>query len=172
MAEKLIWVDRKFDFKFPASNYSQFIERLRKTPDRLERLMQHLSSEILVRRDAEKWSIQENAGHLMSVDKLFSGRLEDYKNNLNELRPADLSGKNTSDANFNNMKIADILREFRHQRGIYVEKLLELPADEFGKTAFHPRLKVNMRLCDMLYFQAEHDDHHLQRIAELINKLR
>jgi hypothetical protein len=28
-------------------------------------------------------------------------------------------------------------------------------------------LKVQMRLVDMLFFQAEHDDYHLARISEL-----
>jgi hypothetical protein len=37
--------------------------------------------------------------------------------------------------------------------------------------ALHPRLKVNMRLVDMLYFQAEHDDYHLTRISELRRSL-
>jgi hypothetical protein len=32
----------------------------------------------------------------------------------------------------------------------------------------HPRLKRLMRLVDHLYFVAEHDDHHLARIWELV----
>jgi hypothetical protein len=32
----------------------------------------------------------------------------------------------------------------------------------------HPRLKQPMRLVDHLYFVAEHDDHHLARIWEMI----
>jgi hypothetical protein len=27
-----------------------------------------------------------------------------------------------------------------------------------------------MRLCDMMHFEAEHDDHHLARIEELVAK--
>ncbi|MBC8367786.1 hypothetical protein H8E52_10280 [bacterium] len=42
------------------------------------------------------------------------------------------------------------------------------PHERFRQTALHPRLKTPMRACDMLYFMAEHDDHHLARISEII----
>jgi hypothetical protein len=32
----------------------------------------------------------------------------------------------------------------------------------------HPRLKQPMRLVDHLYFVAEHDDHHLATIREMM----
>jgi len=32
----------------------------------------------------------------------------------------------------------------------------------------HPRLKQPMRLVDHLFFVAEHDDHHMARIWEMI----
>jgi hypothetical protein len=34
----------------------------------------------------------------------------------------------------------------------------------------HPRLKQPMGLLDHLYFVAEHDDHHLARIWELVKR--
>ena len=34
----------------------------------------------------------------------------------------------------------------------------------------HPRLKQPMRLVDHLYFVAEHDDHHLAKIWEMISR--
>jgi hypothetical protein len=38
----------------------------------------------------------------------------------------------------------------------------------FEAVAIHPRLNKPMRLVDMLFFQAEHDDYHLARISDLI----
>jgi|GEM_PF-4393916 len=38
----------------------------------------------------------------------------------------------------------------------------------FIHTALHPRLKTPMRIVDLAYFVAEHDDHHLSRIRELV----
>jgi hypothetical protein len=43
-----------------------------------------------------------------------------------------------------------------------------LDASLFARTIPHPRLKTPMRLVDHLYFAAEHDDHHLARIWELV----
>jgi hypothetical protein len=44
----------------------------------------------------------------------------------------------------------------------------DLPLETFASVAHHPRLNVPMRLVDMIFFQAEHDDFHLARISELI----
>lgn len=38
----------------------------------------------------------------------------------------------------------------------------------FARAILHPRLKKPMRLVDHLYFVAEHDDHHLAFIWELL----
>jgi len=35
------------------------------------------------------------------------------------------------------------------------------------RTALHPRLQQPMRVLDMAFFTAEHDDHHLARMTEL-----
>ena len=48
-----------------------------------------------------------------------------------------------------------------------VDRLESLDAEIFARSALHPRLNVQMRLVDMLFFQAEHDDYHLARISEL-----
>jgi hypothetical protein len=52
----------------------------------------------------------------------------------------------------------------------YLESLVVLAPEDFAKTSFHPRLKTTMRLCDMLFFQAEHDQYHLERIKNLRNR--
>jgi hypothetical protein len=41
-------------------------------------------------------------------------------------------------------------------------------SEDFGRSMMHPRLKQSMRLVDHLYFVAEHDDHHLAKIWELV----
>jgi hypothetical protein len=51
-----------------------------------------------------------------------------------------------------------------------VEWLRGSPAREphrLSASAVHPRLQQPMRLVDMLYFVAEHDDHHLARMTAL-----
>jgi len=46
-----------------------------------------------------------------------------------------------------------------------------LSVDELAKSSIHPRLKVNMTPVDLAWFDAEHDDHHLMRISEIISLL-
>ena len=41
----------------------------------------------------------------------------------------------------------------------------------FKKSSLHPRLKMQMTPVDLAWFDAEHDDHHLVKIQNLIARL-
>ena len=166
------WVERKFDFDFDFKIYLNFIERLAATPDVLDILILSIPEKYYQIKNGKEWSIQENVGHLLSVDDLFMGRLDDYERGASELRPADVSGTRTEKEDFNSGEMKQLLRQFREKRMIFVGRLDQLSAGMFKKVAWHPRLKKPMRLCDMLYFQAEHDDHHLHKIRLLEDDLR
>jgi len=161
------WIERKFKFDFPADIYPELIERLNSTPDRLKTLLSDVSREILTKKSSQNWSIQENAGHLITVENLFLGRLDDYEAGLAELRPAKINGSRTDDAAYNNWRIEKILSEFEFKRTHYITRLKNHKAEFFKKVSWHPRLAKPMRVCDMLYFQAEHDDHHIRKITDL-----
>ena len=62
-----------------------------------------------------------------------------------------------------------ILAEFRKARLRLVDCVQEKAPTLFGRSLLHPRLKKPMRLVGRLYFAAEHDDHHLAWIWELID---
>ncbi len=170
MTHKENWLEKRFDFDFPVSRYDQFLRFLRETPSRLEALVGPLERDILVRRDGDSWSIQENVGHFLTVESLFLGRLEDYQNDADTLRPADFSDNRTDKELYNDKDLGWILAEFRRQRGLYISRLDALSPEDFGKVSLHPRLNQPMRLCDTLLFHMEHDRHHLLRIEELIEK--
>lgn len=146
------------------------IERLRGTPARLEERISSLPEAVLRRKVGERWSIQENAGHLLDLESLVSQRLDEYLGGATELHAADMSNRKTYDANHNQGSIQLILHKFREQRTGLVDRLDSLEAAIFERTALHPRLNVPMRLVDMIYFQAEHDDFHLARISELMRE--
>jgi hypothetical protein len=80
-----------------------------------------------------------------------------------------LSNRKTHEAGHNIRPIEDILSEFRRERLQLVDRVRELDTALFSRSISHPRLKQPMRLVDHLYFVAEHDDHHLARIWELLN---
>ena len=144
------------------------IERLRGTPARLEDRVRAVEPQQLMQRDGDRWSIQENAGHLLDLESLVSQRLDEYLAGAATLHAADMSNRKTFEADHNVASIADILMNFRRDRTNLVARLDDLPSETFARVAHHPRLNVPMRLVDMLFFQAEHDDYHLARISELI----
>ena len=86
-----------------------------------------------------------------------------------QLTAADLTNRKTHEANHNERQLEEILTEFRKAREKLLKRVDELDASLFVFAIPHPRLKAPMRLVDHLYFVAEHDDHHLARIWELIN---
>ena len=171
MSKRGRWLDRSFEFDFAVELHAELLERLRGTPARLEGRLRGLGREVLSRRSEEgKWSIQEHAGHLMDLESLFAGRLDDFDAGAPELRPADVTNQKTEDADHNSSDLESILAGFRRERMALVGRLDALEFDDFARTALHPRLNQPMRLCDMMCFQAEHDDHHLATITELIKR--
>ena len=168
MASRIKWTDRQFDFSFAVELYPEMIERVRGTPARLEDRVRSLPTDVLTRRDGSRWSIQENAGHLMDLEALVMRRLEKYIAGGSQLQAADMTNRKTYDAQHNAVQLDSILKLFRAERTQFVRKLDSLSDDMFARVAHHPRLNVPMRLVDMIYFQAEHDDFHLARISELV----
>ncbi len=161
------WFERKFDFSFPVDLYRNVCVRLLGTPARLEELLSGLSHDILTRKQAEKWSIQEHAGHLADMEPLWMARVNDFLTAGETLTVADLSNRRTHEANHNRRELKKILSEFRAARFELLEHLKQLEAAKFAQTLIHPRLQQPMRLADHLYFVAEHDDHHLATIWEM-----
>ena len=168
MSKHLKWTDRTFQFTFPVEVYPEMIERVRGTPARLEDRVKSIAAEVLTKRDGDRWSMQENAGHLLDLEWLFRQRLDEYLAGAEILHAADMSNRKTYEAGHNRVSMQTILSDYRAQRSELVTRLDKLAAETFAAVAHHPRLNVPMRLVDMLYFQAEHDDYHLARISELI----
>jgi uncharacterized damage-inducible protein DinB len=167
MTQRIKWTDRRFNFDFPAALYPEMIERLRGAPARIDDYFSSASPEILITCDEDRWSIQENAGHLLDLDALVMQRIDEYLAGATVLHAADMSNKKTHEANYNEVPAATIRQAFRQRRMEIVKRLEGFDSEMFARAAIHPRLNVSMRLVDMLFFQAEHDDYHLTRISEL-----
>ena len=163
------WFERKFEFTFPADQYPNLCVRLRGTPARLEEIVKGCPRDVLIRKPPDKWSAQEHAGHLADLEPLWSQRVSDFLRGGSELTVAELSNRKTQEANHNARSLNEILDEFRSARGQMLKRLEMIDPELFSTTMLHPRLKQPMRLVDHLYFVAEHDDHHLAFIWELIH---
>jgi uncharacterized damage-inducible protein DinB len=166
------WFGRKFEWKPPVGTFPMIVERLRGTPIRIEDKVRSLSTEALTERIDDTWSIQENAGHLLDLEDLWSGRLDDFLSGAQELRPADVTNRATHEGNHNANKINELTKAFRSRRLEFVGRLDELEEAQAAAEAHHPRLKQPMRLIDLCFFTAEHDDQHLARMTELATILR
>jgi uncharacterized damage-inducible protein DinB len=163
------WFERKFEFSFPVEVFPNVCARLRGTPARLEEALRGCRREILTARAQEKWSAQEHAGHLINLESLWLARVDDYASGATELTVADLQNRKTKEANHNARPVEEVLSGFRASREKLLTRVDGLDASILGRAMQHPRLKVPMRLVDHLYFVAEHDDHHLAWIWELVN---
>ncbi len=171
MTARVAWTDRTFNFDFPSDIYPELMERLRGTPARLDERVRPLPRNILTVREGVKWSIQEHAGHLMDLETLSMGRVDDFVGGAETLRAADMTNQKTHDANHNKHDIEAILAGFRAERLAFIKRLESFEPDDFARTALHPRLNQPMRLCDSMYFVAEHDDYHLAQITELVQRI-
>ncbi len=165
------WIERTFNFNYSIGVFPCILERVRGTPARLEELIATLPAILTVRLN-DKWSIQEIIGHLATLEELHYGRIEDFLTGKDTLRAADMTNKKTAEANFNNQKVADTLKLFRRNRDEFVTRLESLEDEVLSRTSLHPRLKVQMRLVDMVLFVAEHDDHEIAKITRIAHTLR
>src|SRR5215470_1619250 len=168
MASK--WFDRKFEFTFPVEQFPNLCVRLRGAPARLEEITRDVKHEVMVWKPDMKWSAQEHAGHLLDLEPLWMSRVEDFVRGGDVLTAADLTNRRTEEANHNARTVQEILSKFRTARTAFVDRIEEIEPEFIARTMLHPRLQKPMRLVDHLFFVAEHDDHHLAKIWELIRQ--
>ena len=168
MVTRQPWFQRQFTFDLPVAAIPGLIERLRGTPPRLEHRLTGVSPGRLTSQIGDRWSIQENAGHLADLEPLWMTRVEDLAVGRASLHPADLENRKTKDAHHNDRRLRDILTEFQTARLDLVTQLESADEADWLRSAMHPRLNALMRLLDLVFFIAEHDDHHLATISELL----
>ena len=161
------WFDREFVFDFPAEKLGEILERLRGTPCRVEELVRCTRAEVLTRRQEESWSIQENVGHLADLEPLWAARVEEVVERADVMRGADLTNTATNEAEHNSVPLDEILTRLRARREALVARVEELGAEDLERASLHPRLESPMRVVDLCFFVAEHDDAHLARMREL-----
>ncbi|MGH8104326.1 MAG: DinB family protein [bacterium] len=170
MAKIVHWGDRNFDHPYPVDFFPELLVRLRGTPVRGDEITRGISpSELLTRKPAErKWSAQEHLGHLADLEYLWHARIQDYLNGAESLTPGDPSNKKTNTANHNASPLREIIAQFRNYRRQTTQLLDRLAPSDWDRVATHPQYGP-IRLADMFYRVAEHDDHHLATIYNLVH---
>ena len=162
------WIERKFEFNFPIGLCPVIVERLRGTLPHIQDMIKNKTDEELSQKVEGAWSVKEQVGHLYDLEELWFGRLEDFLSGEQTLRAADMSNSKTHNADHNKKKIEKLLEQFSVARSKLIEKVQNVDDGAASLTALHPRLQQPMRLIDALFFVAEHDDHHLAKIRQLL----
>jgi uncharacterized damage-inducible protein DinB len=170
--KRVLWFNRKFDFSSSQNIFPSIIERLWGTPIRLEEKLRSAPADITTINVDGSWSIRQNIGHLTDVEPLWQGRVDDILSGKPTMRPADLQNTKTHQANHNDVPLDVLLKDFREVRKQTLDILEGFSEEDIFKTALHPRLNTPMKMMDLFLFVAEHDDHHLARISELLKLAR
>jgi len=166
------WLDRRFACQPPAGEYPMIVERLRGAPARVAAATRFVPAARLTARSGDAWSAQENIGHLVDLEPLWMKRAQELFAGATELAAADMSNARTHAAAHNERSIAAIVAEFTVARGDLLARLDEASDGDVERNAMHPRLKRPMRLIDLCFFVAEHDDHHLAIVSRLLRASR
>ena len=162
----LRWFDRKMTFGLPSSMLPFYLERLDGTVARIEQKVGHLEDAVLSCRVDDKWSIKQHIGHLAEVDHIANKRIQEILNGTAEMSPAVFEPQD-----YNPWPIEKVLEFFRSSRRSNLRAYASIAETDLAKSSIHPRLKVPMSPVDLAWFDAEHDDHHLVKINEIIATL-
>ena len=168
MVQRTPWLERSFETGVPLEMFPNLLERLRGTPARLEDRLRDVRQDVLTARDGESWSILDNVGHLLMVEALWTARLDDFEAGRPELTAARFESWRVAEAQFNTRAARALCGSFRIARRNLVSRLAGLDDVVLAAVARHPRLDRPMRVVDLMLFIAEHDDHHLVTISNLL----
>jgi hypothetical protein len=162
--KKLHWFERSFQFGISPGLLPFCLERLEGTIYRIQAKVKGKSEATLSRQLDGKWSIKENIGHLAEVDEIALKRIAEMIQGEVQLSPAVFEPRQ----DYNKQDIDTVIAYFISNRNRNLDRYKSLADADLGKASLHPRLKVMMNPVDLAYFDAEHDDHHLVRINEIL----
>ncbi len=163
----LPWFERNLKFGYPPEMLPYFLERLSGTILRIESKVKGVSDEVLSTQMDGKWSVKQTIGHLSEVDAIANKRIDEMIAGVEMMSPAVFEPQD-----YNPWPIEKVLNQFRGNRNANVQKYFSLHPNDLTKSSIHPRLKVPMTPVDLAWFDAEHDDHHLVGMQEIINRLK
>ena len=162
MIAQTAWTERKFEFNFPIGVFPIIVERLRGTAIRLEAILRDATDKTLNQKMQDKWSVLEQVNHLCNCEEIWLGRVEDI------LTRKEIFERRTLKTEPQSEDIQVLLSNFSAARNKLIKLVKNLDEHTATLTINHPRLQRPIRLMDSLFSTAEHDDHHLAKIRELL----
>lgn len=162
----LPWFERSLKFEHPKEMLPYFLERLEGTIVRIQAKINGFDNNILSKKLNGKWSVKQNIGHLAEVDEVANTRLDEMVAGISPMSPALFEPQD-----YNPWSIEKVVEFFKTSRLKNLKKYNAFPEADLLKTLLHPRLNVMMTPVDLAWFDAEHDDHHLVKINQIISIL-
>lgn len=161
--KKLAWFERQFTFGLPAGMLPFYLERLNGTAIRIADKVKGISEDILSEKVAGKWNVKQNIGHLAEVDEVALQRIDQMLEGIPVMLPAVFEPKD-----YSVLPVREVLQYFEESREKNLAKYWSLKDEDLLKASLHPRLNIQMTPVDLAYFDAEHDDHHLFTMHEIL----
>jgi uncharacterized damage-inducible protein DinB len=168
------WFDRTFPPQTDNGVFPCILERLQGTAIRLVEKTISIPRDLLpdlLPSTKEKWSIKKEIGHLIDLEPLWLARTLQIIDGEKDLKKTDLANTKTHETNHDAKNLGDLIHEFRRHREALMEVLNNVTEADLDKAAVHPRLGTPMKIIDLAYFVAEHDDHHLAQMTVLIKEM-
>ena len=137
------------------------IERLEGTPARLTEKTSQITDDAAPGLSGSKWSVKKEIGHLADLEPLWYVRLNQILDDNPAMQVADLANRKTDDSPHDEKSFKQLINEFRVERQKLVARLKALKDQDLDKASVHPRLGTPMKVIDLAWFVAEHDDHHM-----------
>jgi DinB superfamily len=161
------WFERRFAPIDDNGLLPGILERLDGTPARLTALLRMRS---VTAAAPPGWSPAQELGHLLDLEPLWLARVRDIVQGRSDLTVADLTNRATHEGDHDRWPLEALVVRFTVARDMLVTALRALTPADLERSARHPRLGTPMRVVDLAYFVAEHDDHHMARLRELVTK--
>lgn len=161
------WFDRHFPPIADNGLLPGILERLAGTPARLRAMVAGANPAGTMQTG---WSPAKEIGHLVDLEPLWLRRVHDILEGRAELTAADLSNRATHEADHDRWPLSQLVDRFEPARRALLVALRGAGETDLDRSARHPRLGTPMRLIDLAYFVAEHDDHHMARLRELLGE--
>lgn len=163
----LPWFERNLEFGKPKEMLPFYLERLEGTIARIQAKVKGLDDTLLSAKFDGKWSVKQQIGHLAEVDEIASKRLDEMVAGISPMSPAVFEPQD-----YNPWPIEKVIELFKTARLKNIQKYNAIKETDLIRSSVHPRLKIEMTPVDLAWFDAEHDDHHLVKISEIIKAKR
>lgn len=144
------------------------LERVQGTTARFRDLLARQPAEKLLHRAEGKWSVMEHLGHLLTLQDRFFPRVDDFAQRRTKLCDINLRDQVPFLQGQCLRMPGDVLEEFRLKRLDFANRVEHLHRRSLEHAAYHPCQDRAMRPMDMLFWIAEHDDHHLASVRALL----